>query len=130
MTDIFLQTAAAAAGANPNSPQNIVLSLAPWLLIFVIFYVLMIRPQQQKVKQHQAAIAAIKKGDEVVTGGGIRGRVTKVTDDEAEVEIAQGVKVRVVKGTLSQVLTKSAKPANDGCSISLAGRSGRSRWSF
>jgi len=60
-----------------------------------------------------AAIAAIKKGDEVVTGGGIRGRVTKVTDDEAEVEIAQGVKVRVVKGTLSQVLTKSAKPAND-----------------
>jgi len=79
----------------------------------VIFYVLMIRPQQQRVKQHQAAIAAIKKGDEVVTGGGIRGRVTKVTDDEAEVEIAQGVKVRVVKGTLSQVLTKSAKPAND-----------------
>ena len=79
----------------------------------MIFYVLMIRPQQQRVKQHQAAIAAIKKGDEVVTGGGIRGRVTKVTDDEAEVEIAQGVKVRVVKGTLSQVLTKSAKPAND-----------------
>ena len=73
----------------------------------------MIRPQQQRVKQHQAAIAAIKKGDEVVTGGGIRGRVTKVTDDEAEVEIAQGVKVRVVKGTLSQVLTKSSKPAND-----------------
>ena len=112
MTDILLQTLAA-AGANPNSAQNILLSLAPWLLIFVIFYVLMIRPQQQRVKQHQAAIAAIKKGDEVVTGGGIRGRVTKVTDDEAEIEIAQGVKVRVVKGTLSQVLTKSAKPAND-----------------
>lgn len=112
MTDILLQTLAA-AGANPNSAQNILLGLAPWLLIFVIFYVLMIRPQQQRVKQHQAAIAAIQKGDEVVTGGGIRGRVTKVTDDEAEVEIAQGVKVRVVKGTLSQVLTKSAKPAND-----------------
>jgi preprotein translocase subunit YajC len=73
----------------------------------------MIRPQQQRVKQHQAAIAAIKKGDEVVTGGGIRGRVTKVSDDEAEVEISQGVRVRVVKGTLSQVLTKSSKPAND-----------------
>ena len=79
----------------------------------MIFYVLMIRPQQKRVKEHQAAIAAIKKGDEVITGGGIRGKVTKVTDDEAEVEIAQGVKVRVVKGTLSQVLTKSAKPAND-----------------
>ena len=112
MTDILLQTLAAAS-ANPNSASGIFFALAPWLLIFVIFYVLMIRPQQQKVKQHQAAIAAIKKGDEVVTGGGIRGRVTKVTDDEAEVEIAQGVKVRVVKGTLSQVLTKSAKPAND-----------------
>jgi preprotein translocase subunit YajC len=112
MTDILLQTLAAAS-ANPNSASAILIGIAPWLLIFVIFYVLMIRPQQQRVKQHQAAIAAIKKGDEVVTGGGIRGRVTKVTDDEAEVEIAQGVKVRVVKGTLSQVLTKSAKPAND-----------------
>ena len=112
MTDILLQTLAAAS-ANPNSASAILIGIAPWLLLFVIFYVLMIRPQQQRVKQHQAAIAAIKKGDEVVTGGGIRGRVTKVTDDEAEVEIAQGVKVRVVKGTLSQVLTKSAKPAND-----------------
>jgi preprotein translocase subunit YajC len=112
MTDILLQTLAAAS-ANPNSASAILIGIAPWLLIFVIFYVLMIRPQQQRVKRHQAAIAAIKKGDEVVTGGGIRGRVTKVTDDEAEVEIAQGVKVRVVKGTLSQVLTKSAKPAND-----------------
>jgi preprotein translocase subunit YajC len=65
------------------------------------------------VKDHQAAIAAIKKGDEVVTGGGIRGRVTKVSDDEAEIEISQGVRVRVVKGTLSQVLTASTKPAND-----------------
>ena len=80
----------------------------------MIFYVLMIRPQQKRVKDHQAAIAAIKKGDEVVTGGGIRGRVTKVSDDEAEVEISQGVRVRVVKSTLSQVLTgSSTKPAND-----------------
>ena len=76
----------------------------PLLLIFVIFYMLIIRPQQQRVKEHQAAISAIKKGDEVVTAGGIRGRVTKVSDDEAEVEIAQGVRVRIVKGTLSQVL--------------------------
>ena len=112
MTDTLLQTLAAAS-ANPNSASAILIGIAPWLLIFVIFYVLMIRPQQQRVKQHQAAIAAIKKGDEVVTGGGIRGRVTKVTDDEAEVEIAQGVRVRVVKGTLSQVLTKNSKPAND-----------------
>jgi len=112
MTDIFLQTVAAAA-ANPNSGSAILFGIMPWLLIFVIFYVLMIRPQQKRVKDHQAAIAAIKKGDEVVTGGGIRGRVTKVSDDEAEIEIAQGVRVRIVKGTLSQVLTGTAKPAND-----------------
>ena len=111
MTDILLQTLAAAA--NPNSGSAMLLGIAPWLLIFVIFYVLIIRPQQKRVKEHQAAIAAVKKGDEVVTGGGIRGRVTKVSDDEAEVEIAQGIRVRVVKGTLSQVLTKSSKPAND-----------------
>jgi preprotein translocase subunit YajC len=112
MTQILLQTIAA-AGASPGGATSILIGIAPWLLIFVIFYVLMIRPQQLRVKQHQAEIAAIKKGDEVITGGGIRGRVTKVTEDEAEVEIAQGVRVRVVKGTLSQVVTKSTKPAND-----------------
>jgi preprotein translocase subunit YajC len=73
----------------------------------------MIRPQQRQVKAQRDAIAAVKKGDDVVTGGGIRGRVTKVSDDEAEVEIAQGVKIRVVKSTISQVLAKNAKPAND-----------------
>jgi preprotein translocase subunit YajC len=101
--------AAPAAGGVPQ----IVLGIAPWLLIFGIFYILMIRPQQRQVKQHRDAIAAVKKGDEVITGGGIRGRVTKVTDDEAEVEIAQGVKIRVVKSTISNVLTKTTKPAND-----------------
>ncbi|HEY8591888.1 MAG TPA: preprotein translocase subunit YajC [Sphingomicrobium sp.] len=90
-----------------------VFGLLPWILIFVIFYFLMIRPQQKRVKEHQAAIAAIKKGDEVVTGGGVRGKVTKVADDEVEVEIAQGVRVRVIKGTVSQVLTPNTKPAND-----------------
>ena len=110
MTNIFLHSLAA-AGANPNSATSILVGIAPWLLIFVIFYVLMIRPQQRRVKEHQAAINAVKKGDEVVTGGGIRGRVTKVGDDEVEVEIAQGVKVRVVKSTITAVV--NAKPAND-----------------
>jgi preprotein translocase subunit YajC len=112
MSHLFLTTAAA-PGANPNSGSAILIGILPWLLIFVIFYVLLIRPQQKRAKEHQAALAAIKKGDEVITGGGIRGRVTKVSDDEAEVEIAQGVRVRVVKGTLSQVVTKTSKPAND-----------------
>ena len=89
------------------------MGIVPWLLIFVIFYMLMIRPQERRVKEHQAAIGAVKKGDEVITGGGIRGRVTKVSDDEAEVEVAQGVKIRVIKSTISQVLTPKSNPAND-----------------
>ena len=103
----------AAPAGGSGGAAGLLIGIAPWLLIFVIFYLLMIRPQQQRVKQHQAAIAAVKKGDEIITGGGIRGRVTKVSDEEAEVEIAQGVKIRVIKSTISQVPTPSAKPAND-----------------
>jgi preprotein translocase subunit YajC len=109
---IFLQTSAAAA-AQPSGTAAFFVQMFPLLLIFVIFYILLIRPQQKRAKEHQLSINAVKKGDEVVTGGGVRGKVTKVGDDELEVEIAQGVRVRVVKGTLSQVLTKNAKPAND-----------------
>ena len=107
---MMMQTAPA---GGQNGAAGVLFGLLPWLGIFVIFYMLMIRPQQRRVKEHQAAIAAVKKGDEVVTGGGIRGRVIKVSDEEAEVEIAQGVKVRVVKSTITQVLSGNAKPAND-----------------
>jgi preprotein translocase subunit YajC len=103
----------AAPAAEPSGTAAFLIQMFPLLAIFVIFYVLMIRPQQRRVKEHQAAIAAVKKGDEVVTGGGIRGKVTKVSDDEAEVEIAQGVKVRVIKSTITGVVTGSSKPAND-----------------
>jgi preprotein translocase subunit YajC len=103
----------AAPGGQTAGTTGLLIGIAPWLLIFVIFYILMIRPQQRRVKEHQAAIAAVKKGDEVITGGGIRGRVTKVSDDEAEVEIANGVRVRVVKSTLTGVISGNQKPAND-----------------
>lgn len=103
----------AAPAGQPGGAAGLLIGIAPWLLIFVIFYILMIRPQQRRVKEHQAAIAAVKKGDEVITGGGIRGRVTKVSDDEAEVEIASGVRVRVVKSTLTGVISGGGKPAND-----------------
>jgi preprotein translocase subunit YajC len=102
-----------APSGQAGGTAGMLVGILPWLLIFVIFYLLMIRPQQRRVKEHQAAIAAVKKGDDVITGGGIRGRVTKVTDDEAEVEIATGVKVRVVKSTISQVLSNNNRPAND-----------------
>jgi preprotein translocase subunit YajC len=103
----------AAPTSGAGGTAGLLMGLAPWLLIFVIFYLLMIRPQQRRVKEHQAAIAAVKKGDDVITGGGIRGRVTKVGDEEVEVEVAQGVKVRVVKSTISAVVNPNAKPAND-----------------
>jgi preprotein translocase subunit YajC len=104
---------AAPASGPSGGTAGLLMGIAPWLLIFVIFYLLMIRPQQRRVKEHQAAIAAVKRGDEVITGGGIRGRVTKVSDDEAEVEIASGVRVRVVKSTLTGVISDNSKPAND-----------------
>jgi preprotein translocase subunit YajC len=103
----------AAAAAQDGGGSAFLIGILPWLLIFVIFWVLLIRPQQKRAKEHAAQISAIKKGDEVITGGGLRGKVTKVSDAEVEVEIAQGVKVRAVKSTLSQVLSPAAKPAND-----------------
>jgi preprotein translocase subunit YajC len=101
------------AGAGGGSMAAIVNFMMPMLLVFAIFWILVLRPQNRRVKEHQASIAAVKKGDEVITGGGIRGRVTKVSDDEAEVEIAQGVKVRVIKSTISHVVGPNTKPAND-----------------
>ena len=84
------------------------------VLIFVIFYFLMIRPQQTAMKKHKAKIAAVKKGDTVVTGGGLVGKVTRDDDEQVEIEIATGVKVKAIKGTLSDVTPLGgAKPAND-----------------
>ena len=104
----------AAPGGGAGGTTGLVMGIAPWLLIFVIFYLLMIRPQQQRVKQHQARIAAVKKGDEVVTGGGHIGKVTKVGDNEVEVEFAAGHRHRVVKSMLSEVRPAGGgNPAND-----------------
>ena len=84
----------------------------PLVLIFAIMYFLLIRPQQKKVKQHQAMVAALRKGDQVVTQGGLIGKVSKVSDDELEVEVATGVKVRVVRSTVAQVRSKTEPAAN------------------
>lgn len=111
MSSPFLTAMASAAGSSGSAAFFV--QILPLLFVFVIFYLLMIRPQQRRMKQHQATIAAVKKGDQVVTAGGVLGKVTKVSDEEVEVEIAQGVKVKIVKSTLSHVLGKSAKPAND-----------------
>ncbi|HLW27934.1 MAG TPA: preprotein translocase subunit YajC [Kiloniellales bacterium] len=86
---------------------DVLVSLLPIILIFVVFYFLLIRPQQKKVKQHRAMIEAVRRGDRIVTSGGIIGTVTKViSDGEVEVEIAQGTRVKVVRQTISDVLDK------------------------
>lgn len=105
----FAANGAAASGGGAMG----LIGLLPWLAIFVIFYFLLIRPQQKRVKAHQAMIAAIKKNDVAVTAGGVIGKVTKVEDSEVELEIASGVRVRVVKNTLSEVRPVGGKPAND-----------------
>lgn len=103
----YAATDGAAGGAG------FLVQIFPLLLIFVIFYFLLIRPQQRRVKQHQGMVAAVKPRDTAVTSGGIIGKVTKVDENEVEIEIAQGVRVRVVKGMLSDVRPHGAKAAND-----------------
>ena len=87
-----------------------ILQFAPLLLIFVIFYFLLIRPQQQRVKTHQQMVDSVRRGDTVVTAGGIVGKVAKVKDDgELMVEIADNVQVRVLKSTLTEVRAKGGE---------------------
>ncbi len=84
------------------------------LVIFGIMYFLLIRPQQKKLKEHQAMLSALRRGDQVITQGGIMGKVTKVKDDsnEVEVEIASGVNVRVIKSTIASVVNKTEPAKN------------------
>jgi preprotein translocase subunit YajC len=99
-------TPAFAQGA-PGGGSDFIVQLIPILLMFVIFYFLLFRPQQQRMKQHRDMVSNIKRGDTVVTSGGIIGLVTKVKDDgELEVEIAKDTRVRVIKGTVAEVRVK------------------------
>ncbi len=90
-----------------------VAQILPLILIFAIMYFLLIRPQQKKAREHQTMLGALRRGDQVVTGGGIVGKVTKVKEgeNEVEVEIAQGVTVRVMRHTITAVLNKT-EPAS------------------
>lgn len=106
ITPAYAQAAGGAA-ANP------IVQFLPLILIFVIMYFLMIRPQQKKLKDHRAMVEALRRGDQVVTQGGIIGKISRVKEgeQEVEVEIAEGVKVRVVRSTISQVLSKTEPAA-------------------
>ena len=87
-------------------------SMVPIILIFGIMYFLILRPQRTKAKQHQEMIANLRRGDTVITNGGLIGKVVKVEDNELQVEIAEGVRIKVMRGMLAQVRAKG-EPAKD-----------------
>lgn len=103
--------------AADGGPMGLIIQFAPFVLIIIVFYFLMIRPQQQQVKKHQEMVKALKRGDNVTLSNGMIGKITRVENDEAMVEIAQGVNVRVVKSMISVVQTRTAIAANDTKSI-------------
>ena len=105
VTQAYAQTAGAAAGAAADPMAGLVQFL-PFVLIFVLFYFLMIRPQQKRMKEHEATIKALKRGDTVVLFSGTIGKIVRVEDAEAQVEIATGVNVRVVKSMITEVRTR------------------------
>lgn len=106
VTPAYAQAAAGGSG-------NMLVSLLPFVLIFAIMYFLIIRPQRQRMKKHEEMIGAVRRGDTIVTAGGIIGKVTKVIDDkEIQVELAEGVRVRIVRSMVSDVRAKG-EPAKD-----------------
>lgn len=107
ISDAFAQAAGAPGG------DSALMQFLPFILIIGVFYFLMIRPQQKRMKEHKTMITALRRGDNVITAGGIVAKVSKVIDDnEIELEISSGVKVKVIRSTISTVVGKPA-PAND-----------------
>lgn len=111
---MFISTAYAQSAPAPAAGGDPIAMFLPLILIFVVFYFLMIRPQNKRMKEHRAMLEAVRRGDRVVTGGGIIGKVAKVMDNgEVEVEIARDVRVKVLRSTIQTVLDKT-QPAGSG----------------
>ena len=102
ISDAYAQAAPAASQGDP------LLSFLPLILIFVVFYFLLIRPQTKRAKEHKQMVEALAKGDEVVTSGGLLGRITEVGDNFLSIEIANGVQVKIQKTAVSTLLPKGA----------------------
>jgi preprotein translocase subunit YajC len=111
-SSMFVSPAFAGAAAPPAGFE--IMSFLPLILIFIVFYFLLIRPQQKRVKEQKAMLTALRRGDRVVTGGGIIGTISKiVSDEEVVVELAEGVRVRVLRATIASVLAKT-EPGKGG----------------
>lgn len=101
------------AQAPGGDTGGLIVQLLPFILIFVVMYFLILRPQQKRAKEHREMVASLRRGDTIVTNGGIVGKVSKVIDDaEIQVEIAEGVRVRVIRSTVQDVRTRG-EPARD-----------------
>ncbi|MEQ8745436.1 preprotein translocase subunit YajC [Pyruvatibacter sp.] len=93
---------------------DFLVTIFPFIIVFAIIYLLILRPQQKRIKEHRAMVEAVRRGDTVVTAGGLIGKVTKVVDEtEVQVEIAEGTRVRVVRSTLSDVRSKTEPAPKD-----------------
>lgn len=111
---MFISSAYAQTAAGPDPTTGLIMQIAPLILIFVVFYFLLIRPQQAVRKKHMEMVAALKKNDVIVTSGGLIGKVKSVADDEVRVELAPNVDVRVLRHTIAEVRSKTdPAPAND-----------------
>lgn len=109
-------TPAYAQAASPGG-TDMLMSLLPFVLIFVIMYFLILRPQQKKVKAHQELVKNIRRGDTVVTSGGIIGKVARVVDEtEIELQLAEGIKIRQLRGMISEVRSKGEPAKEDAAS--------------
>lgn len=102
----FAQTAPAAAASGGGDLMSSITGMLPLVLMFVVLYFVMIRPQMKRQKEHQAMITALAKGDEIVTGGGILGKVTRLSETTLYVEVASGVELQVQRNAVAQVLPK------------------------
>ena len=110
----MIDMAFAQTGAAPGGGPSALVSFAPLVLVFVVFYFLLIRPQQKKAKVHQQMLGQLKKNDEVMTSGGIYGRVVNLTDTVVTLEVAPNVRVRVHRPQISQVVTGEKPAAKEG----------------
>jgi len=108
ITPAFAQT-------GPGGGTDMLMSLLPFVLIFVIMYFLILRPQQKKVKAHQELVKNIRRGDTVITSGGLIGKISRVVDDtEVELQLADGVKVRQLRGLITDVRAKGEPAKEEG----------------
>ncbi len=113
MLTIIMQTSPTGAGAGAGATGGLMAQLLPFILIGLVFYFLLIRPQNKRMKEHREMLNSVSRGDTIVTNGGLIGKVVKVTDDELTLDIGSGNKVKVVRSMITTIMNKTGAPAND-----------------